>query len=525
MRKKVVNVLVVFIFILLFMEAKVFAKGSTARIYGQDRYETSVKLSQSTYKNAATVILATGEQYPDALSSAPLSKAYDAPILLTNKDQISDCTLNEIKRLNAKKVILIGSSGAVSNNIEETLKNLGYEVERIEGKDRYETSLNVVKKLGVGNEIIIATGENFPDALSIAPFAYKKNIPILLSSKNSIKDEALNYLKGINNLKVYIIGGPSVVSSDVESNFKNVERLYGNDRFETNMKILDRFKEEVDYSNVYVAIGSNFPDALCTSYVAGKNNSPLVLLGSDVLDSQAVFLRKNNASDFTIIGGETIINKIQEDRLKSIPLSVVEVIDCLAQINKEQAYTLPNEIAVKLNDKTIKNVAVKWDNQIPSFKIGVNYFLGEIKDYNRKIIFSVIVNDGDNKVDVDNITFRSNLVNYAFSFIGTPYEWGGNGPITFDCSGFTKYVYNNFGIKLLRTTSEQITQGNLVDKVNLNLGDLVLFGSNGVPSHVGIYLGNNMYIHSPHTGDFVKTSTMTRTDFLCGRDIIGDRKK
>ncbi|MBU3180225.1 C40 family peptidase [Clostridium psychrophilum] len=113
-------------------------------------------------------------------------------------------------------------------------------------------------------------------------------------------------------------------------------------------------------------------------------------------------------------------------------------------------------------------------------------------------------------------TSSNAIVAYAESFLGTPYVYGANGPSTFDCSGFTKYVYAHFGVSLGRTTYDQITQGQYVSRENLQAGDLVFFGS-GSPHHVGMYIGNGSYIHAPHTGDVVKISQLTRTDYMSAR--------
>lgn len=111
----------------------------------------------------------------------------------------------------------------------------------------------------------------------------------------------------------------------------------------------------------------------------------------------------------------------------------------------------------------------------------------------------------------------SALVNRAADFIGTPYQWGGNGPSTFDCSGFTKYVYREFGVSLPRTADSQMNTGSYVSRDQLQPGDLVFFGYNGYANHVGIYVGNNSYIHAPQDNEYVKISPMTRRDFLQGR--------
>ncbi|MFT8340261.1 glycoside hydrolase [Clostridium butyricum] len=114
----------------------------------------------------------------------------------------------------------------------------------------------------------------------------------------------------------------------------------------------------------------------------------------------------------------------------------------------------------------------------------------------------------------------NNIIAYASNFLGTPYLWGGTSPSTgFDCSGFTQYVYAHFGIKLGRTTYDQINDGYGVSRDELQPGDLVFFGKGGDPTHMGIYVGNNTYIHSPRTGDVLKISPMTRTDYITARRV------
>ena len=101
-------------------------------------------------------------------------------------------------------------------------------------------------------------------------------------------------------------------------------------------------------------------------------------------------------------------------------------------------------------------------------------------------------------------------VSIAMRYLGIPYVYAGADPITgFDCSGLTMYVYQQLGIHLLHWTGYQIHEGTPVPRWALAPGDLVFFyDEGGVPGHVGIYIGNNQFIHAPHTGDVVKISTL-----------------
>lgn len=111
------------------------------------------------------------------------------------------------------------------------------------------------------------------------------------------------------------------------------------------------------------------------------------------------------------------------------------------------------------------------------------------------------------------------IVSYAYNFLGTPYKWAANGPNSFDCSGFTCYVYAHFGVGLPRTSGAQSGTGSFVSRNNLQPGDLVFFGS--PVHHVGIYVGGGCYIHAPRTGDVVKVSSLSgRSDYACARRVM-----
>lgn len=140
----------------------------------------------------------------------------------------------------------------------------------------------------------------------------------------------------------------------------------------------------------------------------------------------------------------------------------------------------------------------------------------QMKEYKAKIykIYNQIKAQAASKRKVvatksrGNVDFSSDeVVDYALRFLGTPYVWGGTTPDGFDCSGYVRYVYAHFGVYLPRTSREQSQVGQTVNLAEAQPGDLVFF--HNPVSHVGIYIGDGMYVHAPRTGDVVKVSSLS----------------
>ena len=120
-------------------------------------------------------------------------------------------------------------------------------------------------------------------------------------------------------------------------------------------------------------------------------------------------------------------------------------------------------------------------------------------------------------------TSNEALIEFAKQYLGLPYVYGGSTAKGFDCSGFTQFVFRNFGVTLPRTTYEQVRVGTYVSRDQLQMGDLVFFAPGGNINHVGIYISDGNFIHSTHTGDVLKISTINsgyyNTNFYCGRRV------
>ena len=159
-------------------------------LIGKDRIETAVKISKDGWSSTETVVLVNDFAIADALTATPLAYAKNAPILLTSKKSLSYRTKEEIKRLKAKNIILIGGKSVLPKSVEDELIKLGLKVDRIEGNTREETALAIAKRLdGIKDisEIAVVNGTTgLADAVSISAVAAERNMPILLQILNLV---------------------------------------------------------------------------------------------------------------------------------------------------------------------------------------------------------------------------------------------------------------------------------------------------------------------------------------------------
>lgn len=296
-------------FVLILFPAKTFAV-DTKRLEGTDRYETAVMLSQNNWESSEYVVLASGEDFPDALCASPLARKYNAPILLTPKDSIGDKTLEEIKRLAPKNIYIVGGSGVISQSIQDKLSGMGIICTRLGGENRYATSLKVAQSLENVSSVFIVSGENFPDAISAASIASISNSPIILTSKISIPVEIQKYVNSSSITKKYVIGGTGAVSDTVFNKVSGAERIYGQNRYETNTAVISKFQNEYDFTDVFGASGKNYPDALTGSAAASKIKAPLFIIDDNSSSKVKEYVKtiKDKISSITVIGGKAVLS-------------------------------------------------------------------------------------------------------------------------------------------------------------------------------------------------------------------------
>lgn len=279
------------------------------RLHGSDRYETAAAISREGWESGAhTVVIALGHNFPDALAGTPLAYQLDAPLLLSDYKSLRDATKKEIARLGAKNAVLLGSSELIEPSVEAELKKLGITtITRYGGEDRFETAVKISQQLPKKDTAVLAYGDDFPDALSIASYAAQNGYPIYLTRKTGIPDVTANELKNYEN--IIVVGDKQLLPDSILSKVspKKIIRYGGETRFDTNAAIVNGLYNGIDQA--YLARGYEFPDALTGAVLAAKQGVPILLSNDkNVPPSIRSTILKQKIDYFGFLGGQDVLD-------------------------------------------------------------------------------------------------------------------------------------------------------------------------------------------------------------------------
>ncbi|WP_456093736.1 S8 family serine peptidase [Ornithinibacillus halophilus] len=288
------------------------------RLSGEIRYDTAIAISQAGWSQADTVVLSRGLEFADALAGVPLAEKLNAPILLTRSDELYADTLAEIERLGASKVVVLGGTGAISDDVTAELEASGLDIERLAGETRYETAALIAEKVAPNGseQVVVASGRDFPDAMSVAAHAANEGMPILLTRPNELPAATSTAIENLGTTDTLIVGGYDVVTDEVASALPGVDRVRGEDRYATNLAINDYFG--LESRHVFVATGKEFADALTGAVLAAKHNSSILLVDDQVSDGLSDFITENGSLQMTIFGGTVAIDEEVYDQLQQL---------------------------------------------------------------------------------------------------------------------------------------------------------------------------------------------------------------
>jgi len=275
------------------------------RISGSDRYATAAAISQAEFPTggASAVVLARGDDYPDALVGAPLAAAKNAPLLLTTGPTMPTVTQTELHRVLAPgaTVYVLGGTSAIPTSVTAVLGQLGYKVVRYAGADRFATAVAVAGALGNPGTVLLASATNFPDALAAGPAAHLEGGAVLLTDGNAMVSGTASYL-GAHPGTVYAIGGPAA-SAD-----PSATAIVGADRYGTAAGVAARFFTSP--TTVGVATGLDYPDALAGGALLAKEGAPLLLASPTALPlatSKYLIVAGASVTGAQLFGGSAVL--------------------------------------------------------------------------------------------------------------------------------------------------------------------------------------------------------------------------
>ncbi len=306
------------------------------RVFGAGRKETAIEVSKVAFPDgASTVVVATAWSYPDALAGAPLARHLGAPILLVDTATLAQVVADEVDRLGATKVVILGGTAAVSETVANQLlaRPKVTVVDRVFGASRFSTAADIASELPATSKGYIVEGRNadpnrgWPDALSVAAVAAAEGVPILLVERDGVPSDTLQAISDLGLTELVIVGGSAAVSEPVRAQLEALPgvtvsaRLSGASRFGTSRAVADWAKAQdlIDERLVWYATGLNFPDALAAGPAVAAGGGILLLVHGTVAgasEDTATWLTQNGTIEqVTLLGGVGAITQAVADDL------------------------------------------------------------------------------------------------------------------------------------------------------------------------------------------------------------------
>ncbi|MFE6995301.1 cell wall-binding repeat-containing protein [Microbacterium sp. NPDC057659] len=254
----------------------------SGRLYGAFRYDTALAVSRTFVAEQKAVFIATGENFPDALSASTAAAKVGGPVLLTKATALWPGVLNEVKRLSPERIYVLGGPTVISTKVADALKAVA-PIERIYGTDRYETSRKIVKKfVPLAEQMILATGRGYADALVAGAAAGRQGIPVMLvdGAKATLDTATRSIITASRAKKLALAGGYGAISIPIEQSMRTagytIDRLGGATRYDTAAALTAAFGPKAPMK-AYVATGEDFPDALAAGALVAQSDAVLTL--------------------------------------------------------------------------------------------------------------------------------------------------------------------------------------------------------------------------------------------------------
>ena len=323
------------------------SKNSLEVFAGSNRYDTACRIAQAECalpgaSYAGVIVCSCNEgKFPDALSAAGLSGVLGYPVVTVNGSGLTTADRKALAALKAKcpsgslNILVVGGTSAVSTDVQAALGSYGRVSARLGGTDRYDTN-RLVYEYGASHgrwsttRAFLASGANFPDALTIAPYLVRVHCPIVLVNPDAASLSSAQRSAVSRASQVIALGGESSVPHQLLSQAASASaghsssRLGGSNRYETSAAIVRwELGQGMTLSGAGFATGQNFPDALASSYLLGSRGSVLGLVSSSGSNTQMLAAVRSAVSStgvpasMRVFGGTTSVSATVRAQLAS----------------------------------------------------------------------------------------------------------------------------------------------------------------------------------------------------------------
>ena len=301
------------------VEAEMWNAENVTRIWGANRFDTAFAVADALMEQKdgnkfTSVLIASGKNFPDALSGSYLAAVRESPILMAGNKNDENLISYIHRNLEAEGTIyILGGTNAVSEDLEKAFSE--YQVKRLQGDNRIGTNLEVLKEAGVsGGEILVCTALDFADSLSASATGH----PILLVNNRTgeLTKEQTELIASWKDVRFCIVGGEKAVSTNFENQlveFGAVRRIGGSSRLETSVMLAEAFFQEP--KSATLAYAKDFPDGLCGGLLARSLGGPVMLTMTGKATQAAEYAQKNELYGGAVLGGS---KRIDDDTVRKV---------------------------------------------------------------------------------------------------------------------------------------------------------------------------------------------------------------
>lgn len=316
------------------------AAAEVGRVAGEDRIETAVELSRTSFDVASVAVVADAWTFADALAAAPLAVAAGGPVLLNERDRLDGRVERELDRLGVETVYLMGGEAAQGPDVQAALER-DRDVVRFGGDDRFATAAlaaNEAAKLwraagdaDAGDHVLVALGRHpesearaWPDALVAGVLAGYGHRPVLLTERDQVPEATNQAIEDLGASRVTVVGGPAAIPSSTQGQLGSGvsrDRIGGTDRYDTARLLAQQAASlGADLDVALLSTGLDFPDSLGAAPAAVARGGVLLLVHPEDLDrgratAEVLWTRRDSITQLTLTGGTQAIPRATADQI------------------------------------------------------------------------------------------------------------------------------------------------------------------------------------------------------------------